>query len=583
MNRFLMGMALAMAFCVSAFGDVGRVVGSGPDVFGGYTSEHILVRFAVGRMPNSLIGPIGKTGVRSLDTLGARWNVTSIDPLMPEGYGNPDLAESLGLTRSFKFLVPKGTDVIAMCAAFSRNANVEFAEVDGIGGTAYVPNDPLIANCYGLNNTGQTGGTADADIDAYEAWDTWKGGDNITLAVVDSGVTTHVELVGKMVPGWNTNNNTSVTTDVLGHGTHVAGTAGAQGDNSIGIAGVSFGVKIMPMRVLSNGGSGTEAQCGAGIVWATDHGADICTMSLQFYTGSTTFRDMVDYAHGEGVLLIAATGNNQGNVVAFPARFANCYGVGATDHNDVRPSFSNYGPQNDVVAPGVDVYSTIQTTGYSLLSGTSMATPHTSGLASLIWSYDPGLTNDEVFDVIIATVDDKGAVGWDQFYGWGRINAQSALALASDPLIEFTSLTMNSGLIVSGAVGDLFDSDDVRVDVANNGSRANEGIIMTASGTAPAMTFNRMQILLESSVTRAGVLQRVYAFDFVAGAWVEVDSRPMTTIDGTAKINITNNPSRFVQAGTNTVSIRVAMNQGFTGSRGWAANVDQWRVALRND
>jgi hypothetical protein len=335
--------------------------------------------------------------------------------------------------------------------------------------------------------------------------------------------------------------------------------------------------------VLSNGGSGTEAQCGAGIVWAADHGADICTMSLQFYTGSTTFRDMVDYAYGEGVLLIAATGNNQGNVVAFPARFNNCYGVGATDHNDVRPNFSNYGPQNDVVAPGVDVYSTIQTNGYTELSGTSMATPHTSGLASLIWSYDPGLTNDEVFDLIIATVDDKGVAGWDQFYGWGRINAQNALALASDPLIEFTSLTMNSGLIVSGSVADLFDSDDQRVDLANNGSRANEGIIMTLTGTAPAMAFNRLQILLETSVTRVGVLQKVFAFDWIANGWVEVDSRPMTTADTYTKVNITNNPSRFVQAGTNIVSVRVSMNQGFTGSRGWAANVDQLRAALRND
>ena len=583
MKNFAFVMAFAMAFYVVAVADVGRQIGSGPDVFGGYTSEHVLVRFESGYVPRGMVGVLGVTGVRSLDRLGAKWRVATIDPVSPDGYVNAQLAESLGISRTYRFVVPKGSDVQRMIADYNANPLVEFAELDGIGGSAFTPNDPLIANCYGLNNTGQTGGTPDADIDAFEAWDTWTGGDNITLAVVDSGVSTHTELTGKLVPGWNTNNNTSNTSDGLGHGTHVAGTAGALGNNNVGIAGVSFGVKIMPMRVLSSGGNGTESQCGAGIVWAADHGADICTMSLQYYTGSQTFRDMVTYAHTEGVLLIAATGNNQGNVVAFPARFDTCYGVGATTHDDVRASFSNYGPQNDVTAPGQDVYSIYLNNGYAELSGTSMATPHVSGLASLLWSYDPGLTNDEVFELITTTADDKGAAGWDQQYGWGRANAQSAVLAASEPLIRFTSLTIQSGILTSGSVDDLFDSDNNRIYLDNNGSRANEGIIITATGTAPLLSFNRLQILVESAATTGGVSQRVYLFNFVAGSWEEIENGLITSSDSYTKVDVTNNPSRFVSPATNTVSARIAFGQPTFGARSWAANVDQFRGALRMD
>jgi subtilisin family serine protease len=337
------------------------------------------------------------------------------------------------------------------------------------------------------------------------------------------------------------------------------------------------------MRVLSSGGSGTESQCGAGIVWAADNGANICTMSLQFYTGSQTFRDMVDYAYGEGVLLIAATGNNRGNLVAFPARFDNCYGVGATNHSDVRPSFSNYGPQNDVVAPGVDVYSIYLGNGYTEMSGTSMATPHVSGLASMLWSYDPGLTNDEVFEIITTTAEDKGPAGFDEQYGWGRANARFALNKAQEPLIRFTNLTMNSGLLSSGTVSDLFDSDNIRVLLTNNGSRANEGIIATATGTAPSLPFNRLQILIESAGTASGVVQKVFLFDFVAQAWVEMDSRALTTVDDYTIVNATSNPSRFVSPGTNTVSARVSFGQPAFGSRNWDVEMDQFRGALRND
>jgi subtilisin family serine protease len=525
----------------------------------------------------------GVTSVWAIDRASAKWRVSRIDAINPGGYGSPGLADQLGLSRTFMFRVPRGTAVRQMAQEFSRLPSVELAEVDGIGGTAYSPNDPLIGECWGLNNTGQSGGTANADIDAFEAWDTYRGDSNIILAVVDSGVNTHVELTGKTVAGWNTNNNTNNTTDGLWHGTHVAGTAGAIGDNGVGIAGVSFGVRIMPVRVLSGGGSGTEAQCGAGIAWAADHGANICTMSLQYYTGSQTFEAAVDYAHGLGLLLIAATGNNQGNTVAFPARFANCYGVGATNRNDGWATFSNFGAQCDVSAPGQDVYSLYQNNGYRNLSGTSMATPHTSGLASLIWAYDRGLTGDEVFEIIRSTVDDKGAAGWDPQFGWGRISAESAILKADEPLVGFQDMTINFGQQTGGTVQDLFASDDVKVVVRGNALRSNRDVVMTVSGSAPLIPFNRLQILLEASVTIGNLGQRVELFDFVAGNWVQVDQRPATTTDSYTAIDITNQPERFLSPATNTVSARVTFDSTNAASRLWYAKVDQLRAALRMD
>jgi len=582
MHKIFAAAAFVALFVVS-FADAGRVVKSGPDEFGGYTTEHILVRFTKGGVPMLLDPNRATTGVPQIDRSNIRWRVTGIETTMPQGFGSPGLANQLGLSRTFIFHVRRGTDVKRMVREYNTLPNVEFAEIDGIGGTAFTPNDPQIDECWGLNNTGQTGGTADADIDAFEAWDTSTGGNNIILAVVDSGVSSHPELAGKMVAGWNTNNNSNNTADGLGHGTHVAGTAGAIGNNGIGIAGVSFGVRIMPMRVLSSSGNGTESQCGAGMAWAADNGANICTMSLQYYIGSQTFEDYVNYAHTLGLLLIAATGNNQGNLVAYPAKFANCYGVGATTHTDAIAGFSNYGPECDISAPGQDVYSIYPGGGYATLSGTSMATPHTSGLASLIWAYDRGLANDEVFEIIELTADDKGPAGWDSRFGWGRINADRAIEMADASLARFTSMTIDVGQLAGGTVNDLFASDDSKVTVRGNTLRTNRDIVMTVSGAAPLIAFNRLQILVEASVTIPNLRQKVELYDHVAGAWVEVDDRPATTTDSYATINITNNPARFLLPATNTVSARVTFDSTSAGARRWFANVDQLRAALRMD
>jgi subtilisin family serine protease len=344
-------------------------------------------------------------------------------------------------------------------------------------------------------------GVADSDIDAPEAWAIHTGDlGTVTVAVLDSGVNSHPEYGnnvapypnGRIVQGYNTYLNSSLPAnlqDGCPHGTHVAGIIAAGGNNKIcsagsvnvgapctsasecqracigganagrscssdgncpngvcafptcdlsGVAGVSWGAYIMPVRVLYspplNGCSGNSTDLVDGIIWAADHGADVINMSLQYnITSPTALQDAINYAHGKGVLLVGATGNNNlcgFGVVCYPAKAANVLGVGATDNRDVIGTFSNFGPEIDVCAPGKDIWSTWINGSYVYMLGTSMATPHVSGLAALVKSYVPELTNDQIAEIIMSAAEDRGPAGWDDHYGWGRINAYEALKAA---------------------------------------------------------------------------------------------------------------------------------------------------------
>ena len=362
-------------------------------------------------------------------------------------FGSPEVAARYGLDRTFIIDVPAGTDTEAMAAAFAEfKDQIEYAEVDALGGVAeFIPDDTEFWHQYGLHNTGQTGGQLDADIDAPEAWDIHTGHPGtVTVAIVDSGVNRHVEYRDRMVPGINTEDpsNPDLTTDGCGsHGTHVAGIVAAAGNNSVNVAGVTWGAKIMPVRVL-DGCVGWESAAADGVIWAVDNGADIINMSLQYPTGSTTFRNTINYAHDNGVLVIAAAGNDDFcdlGVVCAPARFTNCMAVSATTDDDEFATVSNttwpgwtsnYGDEIDVCAPGNAIYSTMWISGFGPMDGTSMATPHVAGLAALIKSYVPELTHDEIRAIITTTADDLGPEGWDDHYGHGRINAYKALLTA---------------------------------------------------------------------------------------------------------------------------------------------------------
>jgi subtilisin family serine protease len=367
-----------------------------------------------------------------------RFQVTAIRPVFENGFADPQLARRIGLDRYYRLETPPGTDTPGLVAQLSRlPAQVERPELDGIGGVAgTIPDDPNFGLQWGLLNDGQSvGGAAGligADINVSPAWDFVTGDPGLVLAVLDAGMNEHVEIADRMIPGRNVaadpdNNDTS---DVcISHGTHAAGIAAATGNNTQGIAGVDWSCRIMPVRVL-NSCSGPESYVAEGIIWATDNGADVINMSLQYYTGTPVLHDAVLYAYAQGKVMIAASGNSGACTVynmAYPARWPETIAVGAFNNVGERSSFSNCGPELDVVAPGEDVWSLNDTTAYKYLDGTSMATPHVSGTVNLMKTLDPDLTADEIKLILQNTSTDIGDPGFDNETGFGRIDAHAAL------------------------------------------------------------------------------------------------------------------------------------------------------------
>ena len=328
---------------------------------------------------------------------------------------------------------------LALAKQLERNSAVLYAEPDYfVHAIATAPNDTYYAS-YQWNMP---------HIGLESAWDTTTGSSGITIAVADTGVdSTHPDLSSKVVAGYDFVNNDSDPSDDEGHGTHVAGIAAAATNNSRGVAGVSWGSMIMPLKVLDSSGRGTHSQIASGIQWAADNGADIINLSLGGSSSSSTLENAVSYAYSAGCLLVAAAGNEyeDGNPTSYPAALDHVMAVGAVGHEDEHASYSNTGHYLDVAAPGGNptgssdsdpnhwIASTYwQGSGYSyvMVVGTSQACPHVAGLAALVWSVNPALTNDGVQSIIETTAVDLGSPGWDETFGWGRIDAAAAVAAA---------------------------------------------------------------------------------------------------------------------------------------------------------
>ena len=305
---------------------------------------------------------------------------------------------------------------------YRENPKVEYAEPNYIFTANIIPNDYYYA-AYQWNMP---------IIDAPAAWDSERGDtNNVVVAVIDTGVDLgHPDLDSKIVPGYNFAYGNSDPSDDNGHGTHVAGIIGAESNNGQGIAGVSWGAKIMPVKVLNSWGSGYLSDVANGIIYAADNGADVINLSLGSSYYSSTLQSAIDYAYNKRVTVVAAAGNGGNSTINYPAGCNHVIGVGATDQNDVKASFSTFNSSVDVSAPGVSIASTwYRGSGYSyaLASGTSMATPHVAGLAALLLSDDSSRQPDDIEDLMKFTADDLGSPGRDDYYGEGRINAELAV------------------------------------------------------------------------------------------------------------------------------------------------------------
>ncbi|MGA1820070.1 MAG: S8 family peptidase [Thermoplasmatota archaeon] len=264
-------------------------------------------------------------------------------------------------------------------------------------------------------------------IDAEKVW-TETTGEGVKVAILDTGIDKdHPDLsVAGGVNYVQTGRKIDYSKwdDDNGHGTHVAGTIAAL-DNSIGVIGVAPGASIYAVKVLDRSGSGSLTWIINGINWAVTNNMDIISMSLSTDYDYPQFKAAIQAAYDAGIVIIAAAGND-GSQVDYPAAYSTVVAVSATDSSDSLPYWSNYGSQIEVSAPGVYIPSTWNDGYYNTISGTSMACPHVSGVAALVIQAHPSYTVDNV-RTALHQAEDRGTTGWDQYYGWGIVDAEAAI------------------------------------------------------------------------------------------------------------------------------------------------------------
>ena len=376
--------------------------------------------------------------------------------------------------------LPYDANESAFVSAFESRAEVEFAELDSLLSPQQtepiVPDDPLFPSWY-LQK-----------IDAPNAWPMTTGSSNITIAILDTGVEmTHPDLAPKLVPGRNIYNNNDDTSDVFGHGTPVAGVAGAASNNGIGVASVAWGCSIMPVRISDASGMATASDIASGLTWAADHGARVANISY-YITGSKTISSAAKYFQSKGGVVVTGAGNSglQETIADDPYILT----VGATDPQDVLYSYSNHGNNMDLVAPGNNT-TTLRGGQYGAGGGTSFSSPVVAGVAALILSANPSLTPAQVTDILKQTADDLGAPGWDSMYASGRVNAAKAVSAAwstrgevdtSAPSVSITSPQGGQQLTGPSTSVQVSASDNVRV-VRNE--LYVDGVLVGTSTSAP--------------------------------------------------------------------------------------------------
>ncbi|NCG57038.1 MAG: PKD domain-containing protein [Proteobacteria bacterium] len=380
------------------------------------------------------------------------------------------------------------------------------------------PNDSLYANQWDMNNTGQTGGTPGADMHMSEAWDISTGSASIVVAIIDEGVDVdHPDLIANMVTGFD-----AVTADPTpegvpgnansgdGHGTCCAGIVAADGNNGLGVTGVTWNSKIMPIRIgFGNFWTQTDWIID-GLTWPVDNGADVLSNSWGGGGASTAIQNAVSYGTttgrgGLGCPNFFASGNDNGGV-SYPAAYPEAIAVGASSPCDERKSpsscdgetwwGSNFGSTLDFVAPGpltttVDIAGS---GGYSSgdyttsFNGTSSATPHAAGAGALLLAVAPGLTESEVRTLMRQTADDQvgppseDTPGFDIYMGYGRVNCESLLLAVASNVPGPTGLSCNNSG-VSTVLSWNNGASYTQVTVSRNGS-----VLATLSGGSTSYT-----------------------------------------------------------------------------------------------
>lgn len=403
---------------------------------------------------------------------------------------------------------------------------IEYAEIDMLVPPALTPNDPNLSSAWHLPK-----------VEAISAWDTARG-DGVVIGIADSGVDcTHPDLVGNCVPGWNVVGNNSDTSDINGHGTAVAGAAAQSGDNAAGSAGVAYNAKIMPLRITDSAdGYAYWSAVAQAITYAADRGVRVVSNSYGS-SFSSSVQSAAEYLRSKGGVFVAAAMNNGAELT--DSNPSSVITVSATDSNDVKAGWSNYGAPIDVSAPGVSVYSTTRGGGYAGWSGTSFATPITAGTLALILSQNPALSASEAEQVLFSTAHDLGTAGWDTYYGHGRVNAAQAVALASSTkgtmgVPDTTAPSAPQNLSVTSVTGSAASlawgqaTDNVGVTgyaIYRNGTKLTTvaGTTYTNTGLTPETAYTYAVTALDKagneSAKSAEVVATIAAVDFAISSY----------------------------------------------------------------
>jgi len=393
-----------------------------------------------------------------------------------------DKYQNLKKGRIAKFSL-SGVSVKNALEKLRKNPAILYAEPDYIVKASITPDDSSFSDLWAMNNTGQTGGTDDADIDAPEAWDISTGSHDVVIGVIDTGVDhSHPDLAANIwsnpaeiagdgidndgngfiddVHGINAITGAGDPMDDQGHGSHVSGTIGATGNNNLGVVGVNHNVSIIGCKFLDSSGSGSLSDALTCIDYFVDlknNGVNIRATNNSWGGGgfSQALSDAITSSEEANILFVAAAGNDAYDNDAqssYPSGYPHdsVVSVASTTHNDTMSSFSQWGLTTvDLGAPGSDILSTVPGGGYASYSGTSMATPHVTGAAALAWSVNPTLSAVEMKELLMSSGDENAALAGKTASG-KRLNIKNALENA-DPTPGFTlSATPSSSTIVAG-------------------------------------------------------------------------------------------------------------------------------------
>ena len=464
-------------------------------------------------------------------------------------------ARKIGQSNLYIVDLPESTEEDAV-AKLAHHRHLKFAELDRLVPPTFAPNDPLYASQWYLPK-----------INAPIAWDITQG-TGITIAVLDSGAdNSHPDLAGQLVPGWNVYDNTSDTTDLIGHGTNVAGIVAASSSNATGIAAVAGQSKIMPIRVTPPDSGGTfYSTLAQGFIYAADHGARVANASFQNVTSSLSTQNAAQYMKDKNGLVIVSAGNT-GSLETYSST-TTMIPVSATDENDLLTGFSSYGDYVALAAPGINIWTTDLSGSYISVRGTSFSSPVSAGVIALMMASNPGLTSLDIEKLLYSTAVDLGNSGRDIYFGYGRVDAAAAVqaAITAVPSVDTEAPIASivdplNGATVSGLVPvDVQASDNVGV------TRAELWVNNTTIAVDTSLPF---AFTWDSSGAPNGMTNIVvYVLDAAGNVGSNMiavnvsNSAPPPVVDTTPPTVAIINPVAGDVSGTVTITINASDNTG---------------------